>query len=247
MKENQKDNSVSQKKEIENNDLFFNKLTFFVLGGLVTTPLLIYIIIKFRSVMFDSILLPYDTIWVPIVVGIFVAYNIQKITYQPFDDGRVTGIPFPIILWEPLSEGSDYWLDFHFIGISPFIALLNYVYFILVSMAVTLVVCHIFPAEEALLYYVIAISVSYCFFLAYYSFLSLIEYYLKKKRRNKLKEKYPNGFSFDGNYYDVSADNGCIPVLDESDVELFMSSGYPDCDCKISVIDCLTLFPYDIY
>jgi len=99
MKENQKGNSVPQKKEIENNNLFFNKLTFFVLGGLITTPFLIYVIIRFRSVMFDSILLPYDTIWVSIVVGIFVAYNIQKIIYQPFDDGRVTGIPFPIILW----------------------------------------------------------------------------------------------------------------------------------------------------
>lgn len=234
MKENQKDNSVSQKKEIENNDLFFNKLTFFVLGGLITTPFLIYIIIRFRSVMFDSVLLPYDTIWVPIVVGIFVAYNIQKITYQPFDDGRVTGIPFPIILWEPLSEGSDYWLDFYDDNYSPISFFLNYVYFVLVSMAVTLVVCHIIPVRmnttEILGYCVIAISVSYCLFLAYQSILSLIEYFLKKKRINKLKEKYPDGFSFDGNYYCVSTDNGCIPELDESDVESFISSGYSDSD-----------------
>ena len=197
MKENQKDNSVSQKKEIENNDLFFNKLTFFVLGGLITTPFLIYIIIRFRSVMFDSVLLPYDTIWVPIVVGFFIAYLFQNITYQPFPDGRVTGIPFPTILWEPLSEGSDTWLDFHFIGISPLIALLNYVYFILISMAVTLVACHIFTAEKAFVYFVIAIPVSYCLFLAYQSILSLIEYFLKKKRINKSKEKYPGGFRFD--------------------------------------------------
>ena len=196
MKENQKGNSVSQKKEIKNNDLFFNKLTFFVLGGLITTPFLIYIIIRFRSVMFDSVLLPYDTIWVPIVAGIFVAYNIQKITYQPFDDGRVTGIPFPIILWEPLSEGSDYWLDFYDDNYSPISFFLNYVYFVLVSMAVILVVCHIFTAEEAFGYFVIAIPVSYCLFMAYQSILSLIEYFLKKKRINKSKEKYPGDFNF---------------------------------------------------
>ena len=58
----------------------------------------------------------------------------------------------------------------------------------------------------------------------------MIEYFLKKKRINKLKEKYPDGFSFDGNYYCVSTDNGCIPELDESDVESFMSSGYSDSD-----------------
>jgi len=197
MKENQKDNSVSQKKEIENNDLFFNKLTFFVLGGLITTPFLIYIIIRFRSVMFDSVLLPYDTIWVPIVVGFFIAYLFQNITYQPFPDGRVTGIPFPTILWEPLSEGSDYWLDFYDDNYSPISFFLNYVYFVLVSMAVTLVVCHIFTAEEAFGYFVIAIPVSYCLFLAYQSILSLIEYFLKKKRINKSKEKYPGGFRFD--------------------------------------------------
>ncbi len=63
-------------------------------------------------------------------------------------------------------------------------------------MAVTLVVCHIFTAEEAFGYFVIAIPVSYCLFLAYQSILSLIEYFLKKKRINKSKEKYPGDFNF---------------------------------------------------
>ncbi len=240
MKENQKGNSVSQKEEIENNDLFFNKLTFFVLGGLITTPFLIYIIIRFRSVMFDSVLLPYDTIWVPIIAGLFIAYNIQKITYQPFDDGRVTGIPFPIILWEPLSKGSDYWLDFYG-NYSPISFFLNYVYFVLVSMAIAFTMWHIIPVRmnttEILGYCVIAIPASYCFLLIYYSFLSLIEYFLKKKRIKKLEEKYPDGFSFDGNFYGVSTDNDSIPVLDESDVGLFASSGYPDFDYSIGVSD----------
>jgi len=48
---------------------------------------------------------------------------------------------------------------------------------------------------------------------------------------------YPDGFSFDGNLYGVSTDNGSIPVLDESDVELFTSSGYPDFDYSIGVSD----------
>ncbi len=137
---------MSDKEEIQDEDLFFNKLTFFVLGGLITTPFLIYIIIRFRSVMFDSVLLPYDTIWVPIIAGIYIAIRLQRITYQVFPDGRATGIPFPMILWEPLSEGSDIWLDFYDYY-TPISFVLNYVYSILVLMAITLVVCHIIPVR----------------------------------------------------------------------------------------------------
>ncbi len=210
MKEIQNGNSVSQKKEIENSDLFFNKLTYFVLGGLITTPFLIYIIIKFRSVMFDSILLPYDTIWVPIVVGIFVAYNIQKITYQPFDDGRVTGIPFPIILWEPLSEGSDYWLDFYG-PYTPISFFLNYVYFVLVSLAITLVVWYVIPVRmnnaDTILYGFLAILVSI-------SAVSLIKTF----------------FDLGENCNGIYADDECIAVLDESDAEMFRCSDYSESD-----------------
>ena len=80
---------------------FYNKLIFFVIGGLISTPFLVWydwtIIAKMvrdrESGMGIYILLA-------AVVGFFGGFRLSLVTYQVDPRSRVSGIPFPYILLE---------------------------------------------------------------------------------------------------------------------------------------------------
>ena len=61
----------------------------------------------------------------------------SDITYQVNSYNRVSGIPFPIVLWEPSSLGSEQWVNFEglFTIISP---ILNACYLSLLIVAMLL-------------------------------------------------------------------------------------------------------------
>jgi hypothetical protein len=111
---------------------YINELPLSIIGALITLPILVIMIIKFWGA-------PFGVIVLAVVIGIIIGHFLSLIvTYQVAPDARVTGIPFPVIFWEPIEKGSDEWIDFH----GPLLTLFYYVnmcYFALVSLACSLV------------------------------------------------------------------------------------------------------------
>jgi TPR repeat protein len=119
---------------------YCNKLTFFIICGLLTMPLLAW----YDWVMFADIFVKsgakawiIEGVLISIALGFFIKRKISFIIYQITPDVRVSGIPFPEIFYEPESEGSDVWIDFYgsYTDISW---ILNTCYYIIISLAIAL-------------------------------------------------------------------------------------------------------------
>ena len=76
-----------------------------------------------------------------VITGLYLGGWLSFVPYQVNKAARVTGFPFPVILWEPYIYDSDDWLDFHgiYTVISP---VLNACYSSLVLVAVCLTLPH---------------------------------------------------------------------------------------------------------
>jgi TPR repeat protein len=117
---------------------YCNKLTLFVIGGLLTIALFAwYDWVTFAELLDKS--KSKSWIWYCIGLSLIVGYLLNRkmssIMYQIAPSARVSGIPFPVILYEPDSEGSDVWLDFTGIY-TPISWTLNLFYYIIFSLAI---------------------------------------------------------------------------------------------------------------
>jgi TPR repeat protein len=121
-------------------ELFFNKLGFFSVGGVVTMLLLVW----YDWVMFADLSTRFDSSWWLLCVsGVFgFAFSDEiagDIEYQVESKSRASGIPFPVVLWEPAGEDSDHWIDF--VGTLTYVSwFLNSCYWILCFWAIALTI-----------------------------------------------------------------------------------------------------------
>lgn len=121
--------------------IYFNKLTMLTVGGLLTMVLLVW----YDWVMITNhVITPVQKVgWFPLILAVFIGLYIGKwlsdVPYQVSTNARVTGIPFPVILWEPVTPNSDEWLDF--IGLYTIISpILNAFFICLAVVAILLTI-----------------------------------------------------------------------------------------------------------
>jgi hypothetical protein len=117
-----------------------NKLGFFVVGGVLTMLLLAW----YDWVMFTYLFAKsesegwlFNCIFYSIIFGFAINMKMSSVMYQLAPTARVSGIPFPVIFYEPESEGSDVWPDFTG-GYTSISWLLNLCYYIICSLAIAL-------------------------------------------------------------------------------------------------------------
>lgn len=119
--------------------IYFNKLTVLTIGGLLTMVLLVW----YDWIMITNhVMAPVQKVgWFHLIlaalIGLYLGGWLSDVRYRVSTNARVTGIPFPVILWEPVTFNSDEWIDFvgPFTVISP---LLNACYLSLVVVAILL-------------------------------------------------------------------------------------------------------------
>jgi len=97
--------------------LLFNKLTFSILIGIITTPffmwydwvMVVEMLNQHEPLAIFDIFIIIDIFLVAAVLGIF---SLSRVTYQVAPNARVMGFPFPSVFLEPDVKGSDIWIDF---------------------------------------------------------------------------------------------------------------------------------------
>lgn len=125
---------------------YINKLTLIFYGALFTMPFLLWydwtriarLIRSAASGMWWLLIIG------AAIAGVAIGIRLSKVTYRVTQDAAVTGIPFPLILYETIAEGSNEWLDFVFpLPLTLLLFLLNICYFVLVLVAIPLIVHNI--------------------------------------------------------------------------------------------------------
>jgi hypothetical protein len=125
---------------------YINKLTLIFYGALFTMPFLLWydwtriarLIRNAASGMWWLLIIG------AAIAGVAIGIRLSKVTYRVTQDAGVTGIPFPLILYETIAEGSNEWLDFVFpLPLTLLLFLLDICYFVLVLVAIPLIVHNI--------------------------------------------------------------------------------------------------------
>jgi hypothetical protein len=137
--------------------IYFNKLTIFTIGGLLTMVLLGW----YDWVMIENhVMAPVQKVgWFHSVlvalIGLYLGGWLSDVPYRVSTNARVTGIPFPVILWEPVTFNSDEWIDFvgPYTIVSP---LLNACYLSLVVVAILLTI----PAGYSRLFFYVLLAIA---------------------------------------------------------------------------------------
>ena len=121
--------------------IYLNKLTIFTIGGLLTMVLLAwYDWIMIANHLTASV---QKVGWLYLIlaalIGLYLGRWLSDVPYRVSTNARVTGIPFPVILWEPATFNSDEWINFEglYTIVSP---LLNACYLSLVVVAILLTI-----------------------------------------------------------------------------------------------------------
>ena len=128
---------------------YFTKFNLFRLAGIVTLPFLAYCDWQLLRALGDMSIPRFRglIVIVAIISGQYLGHWIStNITYQVNRYLRITGIPFPVLAWEPKTLGGDEWLEFELLG--PFTIFINSLYASLVLLAVLTIlaifICSIF-------------------------------------------------------------------------------------------------------